>query len=159
MQRPAFATQVKTGLTKLLVLCLGAVVLCGMVSAQTAGTYQVTNIVSDGSVPATTTDSAVINPWAISASPTWWISTEGSGFSYVVPVAGTIAFKVAVPAASTGAGKPTGDVTIQTTMSTALFQPHLPEARATALTTPCFVSQMAMRWRTRPVVILQRQQP
>jgi uncharacterized protein (TIGR03118 family) len=108
MQRPAFATQLKTGLTKLLVLCLGAVVLCGMVSAQT---YQVTNIVSDGSVPATNMDAAFINPWAISASPTWWISTEGSGFNYVVQTAGTIPFKVVVPAASTGAGQPTGDVT------------------------------------------------
>ena len=114
IQRPAFAAQVKTGVTKLLALCLGAVVLCGMVSAQTAGTYQVTNIVSDGSVPATTTDPGFINPWAISASPTWWISAAGSGLAYVIPVAGTISFKVVVPAASgltTATGQPTGDVT------------------------------------------------
>jgi uncharacterized protein (TIGR03118 family) len=114
IQCPPFAAQVKTGVIKLLALCLGAVVLCGMVSAQTAGTYQVTNIVSDGSVPATTTDTSFINPWAISASPTWWISANGSGLAYVVPVAGTIAFKVVVPAASglpTGTGSPTGDVT------------------------------------------------
>ena len=113
-QRPAFAARAKTGVTKLFALCLGAIVLGGTASAQTAGTYQVTNIVSDGSVAATTTDPGFINPWAISASPTWWISAAGSGLAYVVPVAGTIAFKVVVPAASglaTATGVPTGDVT------------------------------------------------
>ena len=38
-----------------------ALVLCGSAAAQTAGTYLVTNIVSDGSVPAITMDPGFIN--------------------------------------------------------------------------------------------------
>ncbi len=79
-----------------------------------AQSYKVTNIVSDGSVPATSTDANFINPWGISASGTWWINTQGTGFSYVVPSTGTIAFKVIVPSASggtTATGSPTGSVT------------------------------------------------
>jgi uncharacterized protein (TIGR03118 family) len=81
------------------------------VSAQS---YKVTNIVSDGSVPAITTDANFLNPWAISASGTWWISTANSGYNYVVPPAGTISFKVIVPSAanvSSSIGSPTGSVT------------------------------------------------
>src|SRR4051794_13156900 len=77
-------------------LCLGLLYASGLTFvpavAQTGGTYKVTNIVSDGSVPAITTDANFINPWAISASPTWWISAQGTGFSYVIPAAGTISF-------------------------------------------------------------------
>ena len=79
-----------------------------------AQAYKVTNIVSDGSVSAQTMDSSFINPWAISTSGTWWISAQGSGFNYVVPTTGAIAFKVIVPAASglpTSTGNPTGSVT------------------------------------------------
>jgi uncharacterized protein (TIGR03118 family) len=84
-------------------------------AAQTAGVYQVTNLISDGSVPAAFTDPNFINPWAISDSGTWWISTANTGFNYVVgstaPV-GTIKFKVIVPPASgTGTGLPAGSVT------------------------------------------------
>ncbi|CAN5724599.1 hypothetical protein BH10ACI4_BH10ACI4_19260 [soil metagenome] len=83
-------------------------------SAQIAGTYTVTNIISDGSVPAATVDANFINPWAASASPNWWISAQGTGFNYVVAPAGTIPFKVIVPAASgltTATGLPAGSVT------------------------------------------------
>jgi len=84
-------------------------------AAQVAGAYQVTNLVSDGSVPAAFTDSAFINPWAISASGTWWISAQGSGSGYVVastPTPGSISFKMVVPPASgTSAGLPAGCVT------------------------------------------------
>jgi len=84
-------------------------------AAQTAGAYQVTNLISDGSVPAAFTDPSFINPWGISDSGTWWISTANTGFNYVVgstaPV-GSIKFKVIVPPASgTGAGLPAGSVT------------------------------------------------
>ncbi len=103
---------------KLLTLRLGAILLGGLTTvsavSQTAGTYSVKNIVSDGSVPAITTDANFINPWAISASPTWWISTQGTGFNYAIPAAGTISFKVIVPAASglpTATGLPAGSVT------------------------------------------------
>jgi uncharacterized protein (TIGR03118 family) len=83
-------------------------------TAQSGGAYKVTNIVSDGSVAAITTDASFINPWAVSSSPTWWISAQGTGFNYVTQVAGTIPFKVIVPAASglaTATGLPAGSVT------------------------------------------------
>lgn len=79
-----------------------------------AQAYKVTNIVSDGSVTAQTMDANFINPWAISTSGTWWISTQGTGFNYVIPATGAISFKVIVPAASgstTATGSPTGSVT------------------------------------------------
>jgi uncharacterized protein (TIGR03118 family) len=84
-------------------------------AAQTAGAYQVTNLISDGSVPAAFTDPNFINPWGISDSGTWWISTANTGYNYVVgstaPV-GSIKFKVIVPPASgTGTGSPAGSVT------------------------------------------------
>jgi len=85
--------------------------------AQSAGAYKVTNLISDGSVTANFTDPDFINPWAISTSGTWWISTEGSGHSFVVastPNPGTINFKVIIPPASgstTVPGAPAGSVT------------------------------------------------
>ncbi|MEO6804173.1 MAG: TIGR03118 family protein [Granulicella sp.] len=80
-----------------------------------AQAFQVTNIISDGSVPATVTDANFINPWGVSTSPTLWISAQGTGFNYVSsPVTGAIAFKVIVSAASglPGAtGLPAGSAT------------------------------------------------
>src|SRR5579871_1716048 len=95
-----------------------AVALANPAAAQTSGAYKVTNLISDGSVPANVTDAGFINPWAISTSSTWWISTANTGFNYVVastPTAGTINFKVVVPpgSATTGttSGLPAGSVT------------------------------------------------
>ncbi len=91
-------------------------VLTPPTEAQTGGAYKVTNLISDGSVPAAFTDSSFINPWAISSSGTWWMSAEGKGLSFVVastPTPGTINFKVNVPppsGAATG-GIPSGSVT------------------------------------------------
>jgi uncharacterized protein (TIGR03118 family) len=92
---------------------LFAVSLSSFATAQTAGTYQVTNIISDGSVPATTMDANFINPWAITPTGTFWMNAQGTGYSYVVPTAGTISFKVSIPAVSGGTstiGSPTGAV-------------------------------------------------
>src|SRR5438105_3819641 len=81
--------------------------------AQVAGAYKVTNLISDGSVPAAVTDSSFLNPWAMSVSGTWWISNANTGFNYVVSsTTSTISFKVIVPPASgTGTGFPAGSVT------------------------------------------------
>jgi len=79
-----------------------------------AQSYKVTNIISDGSVPANLIDANFINPWGISASPTWWINAQGTGLDYVVAAAGTVAFKVNIPAAAgvaTATGLPAGSVT------------------------------------------------
>ena len=89
--------------------------LAGPLAAR-AQAYKVTNLVSDGSVSAVTMDSNFLNPWGMSVSSTWWISTADTGYNYVVPSSGasadTIAFKVIIPAASgTGTGTPAGSVT------------------------------------------------
>jgi uncharacterized protein (TIGR03118 family) len=94
---------------------LSVAILSLHATAQTGGVYQVTNLISDGSVTAAFTDPNFINPWAISDSGTWWISTANTGYNYVVgstaPI-GTIKFKVIVPPASgTTAGSPAGSVT------------------------------------------------
>jgi uncharacterized protein (TIGR03118 family) len=88
-------------------------VVAAMCPPMIAQSYKVTNLVSDGSVPAVTTDPNFLNPWAMSASPTWWISTANTGYNYVIPPAATIAFKVIVPLGSNPslAGLPAGSVT------------------------------------------------
>jgi uncharacterized protein (TIGR03118 family) len=91
--------------------------LSAQAGAQIAGAYKVTNLLSDGSVTANFTDPNFINPWAISASGTWWISAQGKGYNYVVssqPNPGALGpfNKVIVPPASgTGQGFPAGSVT------------------------------------------------
>ncbi len=103
--------RIKASATKILTLCLGTAALCGPAAAQTAGTYQPTNLISDGSVPATVTDANFINPWGIADGPAFWINAEDTGLDYGAQATGTIAFKVTIPAASgTGTGSPAGAV-------------------------------------------------
>jgi uncharacterized protein (TIGR03118 family) len=84
--------------------------------AQTAGSYSLTNIISDGYVPATVTDANFIDPWGISGPSDFWIDTAVTGFSYVNYANGAIQFKTTIPAASgTGTGQPTGTVFNSTT--------------------------------------------
>jgi uncharacterized protein (TIGR03118 family) len=111
-------TQSKSRRPNLLVASLLAFAIPA--AAQTAGTYSVTNLISDGSVPATIMDSNFINPWGIT-NATFWINTQGTGFDYVVsptnfppftpPATPAIAFTISIPAASGGTtaiGSPTG---------------------------------------------------
>jgi len=107
------------------------------IEAQSAGAYKVTNLISDGSVPANVTDPNFINPWAVSTSGTWWINAEGSGYSFVVPSTsttnplGTINFKVIIPPASgstTAPGAPAGSVTTAGTVGMILPAPNSTKA-------------------------------
>ena len=51
--------------------------LAAMSAGSVAGqAFNVTNLKSDGSVPAATTDPNFLNPWGVSASPNWWISAS-----------------------------------------------------------------------------------
>lgn len=85
-------------------------------TAQTAGTYTVANIISDGFVSAQVMDPSFINPWGVSGGKTLWIDTAGTGFSYVTSIAGAISFKAVIPPASgSGLGLPTGTVQNSTT--------------------------------------------
>jgi uncharacterized protein (TIGR03118 family) len=84
--------------------------------AQTAGSYSLTNILSDGYVSATATDPNFIDPWGISGTTDFWIDTAVTGYSYVNYASGTILFKTSIPAASGGGtGQPTGTVFNSTT--------------------------------------------
>ena len=104
-------------------LCLAMTASCGHAIAQTGGVYQVTNILSDGYVPAANTDAAFIDPWGVAGSKNLWIDTAVTGYSYVVPIvtpappASAIAFKAVIPPASgvTGTGQPTGTIFNSTT--------------------------------------------
>jgi len=82
-------------------------------SAQTQVT--VTNLVSDGAVPAATIDPNLVNPWGLARSPTspFWISDNGAGVSTLYNGAGTkipLTVSVPPPAGSTGTSAPTGVV-------------------------------------------------
>jgi uncharacterized protein (TIGR03118 family) len=104
----------------LLAACLLTVAITLPAAAQTAGTYTVTNLVSDGSVPATITDANFINPWGVTNS-TFWVNTQATGLDYVIsptnftpftpPATPAFAFKISIPAATgatTATGAPTG---------------------------------------------------
>ena len=101
----------------IVLLLVAAIASCGVTQAQVAGAYQVTNILSDGSVPAMTTDPGFIDPWGVSGTNTLWIDTNVTGFSYLSSIAGVLgSFKAIVPPASgTGTGSPTGTVQNTTT--------------------------------------------
>ena len=95
-----------------------AVASCGLATAQVAGTYQVTPIISDVAIPGATPtiDAGFVDAWGISGGNTLWIDTNVTGFSYLSSVAGVInaTTKAIIPPASgTGTGSPTG--TIQNT--------------------------------------------
>ncbi len=94
---------------------LGAGLLIGMgAQPACAAGYLITNLVSDGSVPAVTTDPNLINPWGISAGPTspFWISDNGTGVSTLYNGDGTkVALTVAIaPATGGSSSAPTGQV-------------------------------------------------
>jgi uncharacterized protein (TIGR03118 family) len=98
-------------------LLVAAIASCGLARAQAAGVYQVTNIISDGFVPATTMDAGFVDPWGVAGTNTLWIDTNVTGFSYLTSIAGVLgSFKAIVPPASgTGLGQPTGIVQNTTT--------------------------------------------
>jgi uncharacterized protein (TIGR03118 family) len=82
-------------------------------SAQTQ--VVVTNLVSDGAVPAATIDPSLVNPWGLARSPTspFWISDNGAGVSTLYNGAGTkvpLTVTVPPPTGSTGQSAPTGVV-------------------------------------------------
>lgn len=120
LSSPTSPTQRKSG-RNLFALSLLAISLSA--AGQTAGTYTVSNLVSDGSVPATITDANFINPWGVT-NATFWINTQGTGLDYVLsptnfppfppltpPATPVFAFKITIPAAgggTTATGIPSG---------------------------------------------------
>ena len=101
--------QMKDWSKPLLALLLGGV--SAIASAQTTNSYQVTNLISDGSVTAAVTDPNLINPWGIGIGSTMWLSGEKTGLEIITTATGTEKFDVNIPPASgSGMGQPTGVV-------------------------------------------------
>lgn len=93
-------------------------VCAGVFSSACFAQYQVTNLVSSGSVAAEITDPNLINGWGISRSSSspWWVSDQGSGKSTLYSIGATgavsiVPLVVSIPGASSSApGLPTGTV-------------------------------------------------
>jgi uncharacterized protein (TIGR03118 family) len=88
-------------------MSVGAIILAALGTAAHAEGFQVSNLVSDGSVAAATTDPNLINPWGISYGPTgpFWISNNNSNTTTLYNGAvAKIPLTVNVP------GSPTGQV-------------------------------------------------
>lgn len=77
-----------------------------------AHAFDVTNLVSNGSVPAGSTDPNLSNPWGIAYSPTgpFWVSDNNSGFATVYNGGGTVLPLVVTIPGFGGPGTPTGAV-------------------------------------------------
>jgi uncharacterized protein (TIGR03118 family) len=86
-------------------------------------TFTQTNLVSDGSVSAVTTDTNLVNPWGVAFSPTspFWVADNGKGVATLYDGAGTpktaagfSAITIAVPNGQPmppdGSTSPTGEV-------------------------------------------------
>jgi uncharacterized protein (TIGR03118 family) len=87
--------------------------LPALAHSQAANSYKQTNLVSDGSVQAQTTDPQLINPWgiAVGQQTPFWINTAGTGLSEVYDGGGNKQFVVQIPPATGGqsnAGSPAG---------------------------------------------------
>jgi uncharacterized protein (TIGR03118 family) len=87
----------------------------------TSTTFTQTNLISDGSVPAQTTDPNLINPWGVSygsigTGGEFWISDTGTGLTSIDAVSSSSVMlnlfpAVAIPSATPGApSTPTGQV-------------------------------------------------
>jgi hypothetical protein len=59
---------------------------CAPAHAQSASSYQQTNLVSDGSITAQHTDPTLINGWgiAIGQNTPFWVNSQGGGVSEVI---------------------------------------------------------------------------
>jgi uncharacterized protein (TIGR03118 family) len=84
-------------------------------SSAQAVVFDVTNLVSDGVVPAVTIDPDLKNPWGVSRSPTgpFWVSNAGTGTSTIYTGAGEklgLTVTIPPPAGGSPPSEPTGQV-------------------------------------------------
>ena len=93
--------------------CAAGALLLGLSAAPAmAAGFSTINLVSDGFVPAKTTDPDLVNPWGVSYGPTspFWISDNGTGVSTLYTGNGT-KIPLTVPIApGPGISNPTGQV-------------------------------------------------
>jgi uncharacterized protein (TIGR03118 family) len=97
-----------------LMAAVSVAILAVQSGAAIAQQFSVTNLVSDGSVPAATVDPSLVNPWGMSFSPSgeFWVSDNGAGVSTLYDTNGVKnALTVTIPPATgTSVGSPTGQV-------------------------------------------------
>jgi uncharacterized protein (TIGR03118 family) len=76
-----------------------------------ANVYTVTNLVSNGAIPAAHVDPNLVNAWGLAALPTspWWVANADSDTSTLYNAAG-VPFPPASPLVVTVEGGPTGEV-------------------------------------------------
>src|SRR5258708_9372485 len=96
-------------------LLLSLTLLPSKAQAASDGSYQQTNLVSDLSGQAMSTDTNVVNAWGLSHSENgpWWISDNGSGKSSIYNGSGvSVAPPVTIPPPTGASGRaaPTGNV-------------------------------------------------
>jgi uncharacterized protein (TIGR03118 family) len=97
------------------VAIVAAALLAAQAPSAQAQEFNVTNLVSDGAVPAATIDPSLINPLGISYGPTspFWLADNGSGVSTLYDGAGTkipLTVTVPPPMGQSFTSSPTGTV-------------------------------------------------
>ncbi|GAC1505086.1 MAG: TIGR03118 family protein [Steroidobacteraceae bacterium] len=103
------------GLRGATLLAIGIFALPGIAPVNAQTQVAVTNLVSNGAVPAKTIDPNLVNPWGLARSATgpFWVSDNGAGVSTLYNGAGNklpLTVTVPPPLGSTGTSAPTGIV-------------------------------------------------
>src|SRR6478672_8165064 len=123
MTGPSLGRRFSRAVTLCLLAGLGVLLTAGSAPGGTAvghETYTVTNLVSDGTIPAAHTDANLVNAWGLTAtsSSPWWVANNGTGTSTLYNGDGVAQFGptplvVGVPNAPTGAvANPTNDFVV-----------------------------------------------
>src|SRR2546430_2346026 len=123
MPGPSLGRRFNRTVTLCLLAALGLLLTAGSSPGGTAvghETYTVTNLVSDGTIPAAHTDGNLVNAWGLTAtgSSPWWVANNGTGTSTLYNGDGVAQFGptplvVGVPNAPTGAvANPTSDFVV-----------------------------------------------
>jgi uncharacterized protein (TIGR03118 family) len=113
MHGPSLGRRFTRAVTLCTLAALGLLLTAGTSPGGTAighETYTVTNLVSDGTIPAAHTDANLVNAWGLTASGSspWWVANNATGTSTLydgngVAQFGTTPLVVSVPNAPTGA--------------------------------------------------------
>jgi uncharacterized protein (TIGR03118 family) len=119
MHEPSLGRRFHRTVTLCVLAALGLLVAAGSSAGGKAlgqQTYTVTNLVSDGTIPADHTDAHLVNAWGLTAtaSSPWWVANNGTGTSTLYNGAGEAQFG-ATPLVVSVPGAPTGAVANTTT--------------------------------------------
>jgi uncharacterized protein (TIGR03118 family) len=102
-------------MTRLRPVLAATAAICALMAASPSRAVQfvVTNLVSNGPIPAANHDPAMVNPWGLASSPTgpFWTSDNGTGLSTLYNGAGVKQpLTVTIPGPGGAASTPTGVV-------------------------------------------------